>query len=67
MMKALIPVWIVEEINGDGELTIKVFTTEQKGQIYQQQREHDLVRKQELRLDEETGTPNCIVHQGLSL
>ena len=70
-------VWILQEINGDGELKIEVFTTKQKGQIYQQQREHDLanesfvwykekklVKKQEFRLEDEAGTPNCIVHIG---
>lgn len=70
-------VWILEEVNGDAELTIKVFTTGQKAQIYQQQRVHylaaesfkwykekKLVKKQQLRLDEEAGRPNCVVHIG---
>lgn len=70
-------VWILEEVNGDAELTIKVFMTEQKAQIYQQQRIQDLaaesfkwykekklVKKQQLRLDEEAESPNCVVHIG---
>ena len=38
-------VWILQEIDSDGEHKLKVFTTEQKGQIYQQQRERELAQE----------------------